>query len=61
MNMKKTIAGIFAGAVAISAVATTMASAKTVSYAAIDKTFELSGVKGYKASDYDRAEKNNDR
>jgi len=52
MNMKKAIAGIFAGAVAISAVATTMASAKTVSYAAIDKTFELSGVRGYKASDY---------
>ncbi|MDN5378514.1 MAG: hypothetical protein PWQ76_769 [Clostridiales bacterium] len=52
MNMKKAIAGVFAGAVAISAVATTMASAKTVSYAAIDKTFELSGVKGYKASDY---------
>jgi hypothetical protein len=41
MNMKKTIAGIFAGAVAISAVATTMASAKTVSYAPIDKTFDL--------------------
>jgi hypothetical protein len=39
--------------VAISAVATTMASAKTVSYAAIDKTFDLK-ASGYKASNYSR-------
>jgi len=51
MNMKKAIAGVFAGAVAISAVATTMASAKTVSYAAIDQTFNLK-ASGYKASNY---------
>jgi hypothetical protein len=49
MNMKKVIAGVFAGAVAISAVATTMASAKAVSYAAIDQTFDLK-ASGYKAA-----------
>jgi hypothetical protein len=39
--MKKAIAGVFAGAVAISAVATTMASAKTVSYPEVEKKFEF--------------------
>lgn len=41
MNMKKVIAGVFAGAVAISAVATTMASAKTVTQSPVDKTYNF--------------------
>jgi len=54
MNMKKTIAGIFAGAVAISAVATTMASAKTISYAALDTTIDVSQT-SYYAQNYSKS------
>jgi len=58
MNMKKAIAGIFAGAVAISAVATTMASAKTISYAALDTTIDVSQT-SYYAKNYSKTYEQN--
>lgn len=41
MNMKKTIAGVMASIVVVSAMATTMVSAKEISYAAIDKVIDV--------------------
>lgn len=51
MNMKKTIAGSIASIVAISAMATTIASAKEIAYAAIDKTINVNDTAYYANDD----------